>query len=270
MRSDKCFDASCAEYGRTAETLAHNTVDFHSHILPGMDDGATDVGTSLTMLETAFKQGIRAMVATSHFYADRESPESFLERRDAAVKALIEGGYAPGKLHPQIYLGAEVAFFSGMSASPRLSSLCIGGGKGILVEMPFERWTDNVISEVLAIRDALGLRPIIAHIERYISYQKSSSLGRLIEGGAIIQSNAEYFTEKKTSKKAVKLLLRGGIHLLGSDAHGLTERVPNLGEGIGVIAKHKFGEQLMVDIVECSRYVLKHAKPVEAVEVAPV
>ena len=263
MKTEKnCFNGSCADYGRNIQSVVGKIVDMHSHVLPDMDDGAKSVEETLSMLSTAYAQGVRTMVASSHFYADRETPGEFLMRRKRSVDALIAGGYSPDKGYPTLYLGAEVAFFSGMARSPSLPSLCIGGGKGILVEMPFERWTEGVISEVLSIREALGLRPIIAHIERYISYQKRGVLSRLIEGGVLIQSNAEYFIEKKTAKKALKLLLQGGIHLLGSDAHGLSERVPNLGEGIGVIDGHKYGEQMLIDIVECSRYILKKAVPV--------
>ena len=249
---------ACDAHGLFADRI----VDLHSHILPGMDDGARTPEESLAMLAAAYSQGVRTMVASSHFYADRESPEEFLSRRERSVRMLTEGGYSPENGYPTLYLGAEVAFFSGMAHSAQLPSLCIGGGRGILIEMPFERWTEGVIAEVLAVREALGLRPIIAHVERYINYQKRNTLGRLIEGGVLIQSNAEYFIEKKTSKKALKLMLQGGIHLLGSDAHGLTERTPNLGEGLGVIAEHKYGEQLLIDVVECSRYVLKNAAPV--------
>ena len=258
ISNKKCLIAACDIYGQAVGGIT----DLHSHILPEMDDGARDVAESLSMLSAAYAQGVRTIVASSHFYADRESPEEFLSRREKAVDRLIRGGYSPEKGYPVIYLGAEVAVFTGMSRSAQLSSLAIGGGRGILIEMPFERWTEGVISEVLALREALGLRPIIAHIERYINYQKRSTLCSLIEGGVLIQSNAEYFLEKKTAKKAMKLLLQGGIHLLGSDAHGLTERVPNLGEGIGRILEHKYGEQLLIDVVECSRYVLKKAEPV--------
>ena len=258
-----CINGDCSGYARTLQSLMGGIVDLHSHVLPGMDDGARNAEESLSMLSAAYAQGVRNVVASSHFYGDRESPEDFLARRKRAVSELIDGGYSPEKGYPNIYLGAEVAFFSGMARSPLLPSLCIGGGKGLLIEMPFERWSESVINEVLAVREALGLRPIIAHIERYIGYQKRGTLGRLIDGGVLIQSNAEYFIEKKTAKKALKLLLQGGIHLLGSDAHGLTERTPNLGEGIGIIDGHKYGEQMLIDIVECSRYVLKNAAPIE-------
>lgn len=253
------FVASSAD--NLPQSLKEAVGDLHSHILPDMDDGAENAEESLSMLARSYAMGARTVVATPHFYADRESPEEFLGRRERSVGRLISVGYSPEKGYPDLYLGAEVAFFSGMAHSPKLPSLCIGGGKGILIEMPFARWTEGVINEVLAIREALGLRPIIAHIERYIGYQKRGTLGRLIDGGVLTQSNAEYFTDKRTAKKAMKLLLRGGIHLLGSDAHGITERVPNLGEGIGAIGGHKYGEQLLIDIAECSRIALKNATP---------
>ena len=271
MKKEKnCFKGSCADCGRELRYAIGNIADMHSHLLPCVDDGSKSVEETLSMLSAAYAQGVRTVVASPHFYADRETPEEFLLRRKRSVDALIAGGYSPENGYPALYLGAEVAFFSGMARSSSLHSLCIGGGKGILIEMPFERWTEGVISEVLAIREALGLRPIIAHIERYIKYQKRGVLGRLIEGGVLIQSNAEYFIEKKTAKKALKLLLQGGIHLLGSDAHGLSERVPNLGEGICIIDGHKYGEQMLIDIVECSRYILKKAVPISVATAATV
>ena len=63
------------------------------------------------MLSAAYAQGVRSVVASSHFYGDRESPEDFLARRERSVRELIDGGYSPDKGYPNIYLGAEVAFF---------------------------------------------------------------------------------------------------------------------------------------------------------------
>ena len=237
--------------------------DFHSHVLPAMDDGSANAQESISMLSVAKQQGISSMIATSHFYADREAPDSFFERRERAVAELIRGGYNPDTEHPALYLGAEVAFFVGMTRCGQLERFCIEGTRYLRIEMPFEKWSESVIAETLAVREALGLRPIIAHIERYIGYQKGNTLGRLIEGGALIQSNAEFFIEKKTRKKALKLLQQGGIHLLGSDAHNLESRAPRLGACIDRISAHKYGDEMLDEIEACSRHVLKKASPVE-------
>ena len=155
-----------------------------------------------------------------------------------------------------------------MSRCRQLPDLCLAGTRVLLIEMPFERWSESVISEVLEIRAATGLIPIIAHIERYIGYQRGSTLGRLIEGGVLIQSNCEYFTDRKTRKKALKLLQQGEIHLLGTDAHGMTERVPNMINGAEIILNAKFGEEMLDEIARCSEFVLRTATPVKLPETA--
>ena len=60
--------------------------DLHTHILPGMDDGAVSVETSLEMLRMERDQGVDAVVLTPHFYRDRERPEQFLARRRASAE----------------------------------------------------------------------------------------------------------------------------------------------------------------------------------------
>ena len=87
-------------------------IDFHSHILPGIDDGSKNVQMSLEMLKRASEQGVDVMLATSHFYASRHRIEDFLEKRQRAYERLAE---AKNDFGPAIRLGAEVAFFSGIS-----------------------------------------------------------------------------------------------------------------------------------------------------------
>lgn len=225
--------------------------DMHCHILPGMDDGAPNAEVSLELLRASAKQGIETVVATPHFYPENESPESFLERRKAAVKLLCDhidkncDGFS--EVLPTICLGAECAYYPGIGSSPRLDQLCICGTRTILLEMPFERWGEGVYRDVFTIYER-GMQVIIAHVERYIGLQKRNALGRLIAGGALIQSNAEYFLEKKTSKRALKLLRKGGIHLLGSDCHNTDTRPQNLGAAVAFISDQKIGDALIRDV----------------------
>ena len=65
-------------------------IDFHSHVLPKMDDGPKSLRESLEMLSLCFQQGVDAVVSTSHFYADREDPRTFLLRRNRRLQALQE------------------------------------------------------------------------------------------------------------------------------------------------------------------------------------
>ena len=123
-------------------------IDFHSHFLPRMDDGSRSVEESLEMLRVSLDQGVDVMAATPHFYAFREDPDSFLERRAAAFARLpLED--AP---HPKLLLGAEVYYFDGMSNSESLRRLTLEGTRYILIEMPFSRWSDHMVDEVLRLR----------------------------------------------------------------------------------------------------------------------
>ena len=209
-------------------------VDFHSHILPGIDDGSKTVEMSLAMLKTMAEQGVGKVVATPHFYADTETPDIFLARRSKAMGEL-KSALTDDRL-PDIYLGAEVAYFPGISHCKELSRLTISGTKLVLIEMPFSRWPQSVIDELLLVKTSLGLSPIVAHIERYIN-QKSDTLTYLAESGILLQSNASHFLTFGTRGRALTLLRRDLIHLLGSDAHNIDSRRPNLGDAVSYITK---------------------------------
>ena len=203
-------------------------VDFHTHILPQMDDGSRSVAESLQMLKMAQEQGVEEIVASPHFYPHNETPDQFLIRRAAAMERLamkVPEGY------PKVYLGAEVYYYPGMSESDALKELTIDGGKGILVEMPMAPWTDRMFQELEGIHEKLGLIPIVAHMERYLSFWHNRKLPeRLAELPVLVQVNAKIFLNYHTSKIAMKLLKKGQIHLLGSDCHNLQNRAPNLGK----------------------------------------
>ncbi|MCR4936343.1 MAG: capsular polysaccharide biosynthesis protein [Oscillospiraceae bacterium] len=207
-------------------------IDFHSHFLPRMDDGSSSVEESLEMLRVSLDQGVDVMAATPHFYAFREDPDSFLERRAAAFARLpLED--AP---HPKLLLGAEVYYFDGMSNSESLRRLTLEGTRYILIEMPFSRWSDHMVDEVLRLRDRLRLKPYLAHIERYLRAQRGTDyIERFLREGLLIQCNADFFLTRTSARKALRMLRNGQIHLLGSDAHNMAERAPELGDAVELI-----------------------------------
>ena len=63
-------------------------MDFHSHILPGIDDGSQSLEETVELLRLEARQGIDAVIATPHFYPDRDKPEAFLKNRARAVTAM--------------------------------------------------------------------------------------------------------------------------------------------------------------------------------------
>ena len=207
-------------------------VDFHSHVLPEIDDGSQSVDMSLTMLKKEAEQGIHTVVATPHFYAWNDSPERFLARRDDAETRLRDAMVGENDM-PELYMGAEVAFYPGMSGTDALQSLCIGKSKYILVELPGTPWYNSVYEELQAIWDRQGLIPVIAHVDRYLEPFRIERLMRKLEDlPVLIQANASFFLQKSTVRTAVRLLRSGRIHLLGSDCHNLSSRAPQLGHAV--------------------------------------
>lgn len=209
--------------------------DVHSHILPKMDDGSSGSEESLSMLRQARDANIKAVIATPHFYAESEKPSDFFLRREASVNMLKDAMARSGEPFPDIYVGAEVAYFNGMSCSESLRDLCIDGTKCLLLEMPFYTWTRSVVDEVYDITKNFGITPYLAHIERFTEHGNMKYIEELSSRGVVMQSNAEFFIDKKTRKKALKLTKSGVIRLLGSDCHDLSDRPQNLGEAIKII-----------------------------------
>ena len=205
-------------------------------MLPGIDDGSKDVAMSLEMISRSVEQGVEGIIFTPHFYADMNSPETFLRKRDKALHELEDNLGSLPKV-PVYTTGAEVHYFRGMSRSKDIERLCIGKSDYMLIEMPFRNWQPNMIDEIEEISLVLGLRVIIAHIERYFDQDKKL-VNRLLDNpNLLIQCNAEFFIEKSTYSKAVRLLKTRRIDLLGSDSHNLSSRRPNLAEAVEIIEK---------------------------------
>lgn len=229
-------------------------IDFHSHILPGIDDGSADVQESIAMLRMEAEQGITHVIATPHFYAHSDSPGHFLEKRKKAEMLLREEMTKQDGL-PQVSIGAEVYFFPGISDSDIISQLTIHGESYILLEMPQSPWTDRMYREMADIRNKQGITPIIAHVDRYISPFRTHHIPeRLEELPVLVQANASFFLHRSTRSMAMRMLRKGQIHLLGSDCHSITVRPPNLGKAIQRIER-QLGKDALVQIASYQREV---------------
>ena len=228
--------------------------DFHSHILPGIDDGSRSVEESIAMLRIEAEQGIRHVVATPHFYPQYQTPEAFLEKRDHAVAILREEMQKHEGL-PQLSVGAEVYFFHGISQSECLKELTIAQKSCILLEMPEYSWSDSMFREIADIYSRQGITPIIAHVDRYRRYFRSSKIPQRLQAmPVLVQANAEFFLNRATVGKACRMLRGGQIHLLGSDCHNLTSRTPNLADAVANIRK-RCGEDAIAAIREHETFI---------------
>ena len=192
-------------------------VDFHAHILPRADHGSSSSETSLSQLKNAKAAGVDTIIATPHFYIEQNSVEEFLARREGCY-ARLQKKY-DGEI--KIIKAAEVQLAIGLSELPDLEKLCIGDTKYILLEFPPEPWPYWMFDFVTDIIEKRGLKPIIAHIDRYSSRGRAKLLNI---PGAMFQVNAESLLKiGKAKRECLELLKNGSAHFIGSDVHGKGE-----------------------------------------------
>lgn len=224
-------------------------IDFHTHILPEMDDGSRNLEQTRRMLQMEYRQGVRKVVVTPHFYAEQDFPEEFLKRRSDRMTRMRELLSEEEEISGlQIRAGAEVYYFNGMSEASMLPELCVEGTSVLLLEMPFRQWDKSVYREVEKIIDKRKLTVVLAHIERYYGYQKSKDVwNHMFELPVYAQMNAEAFLTWGKRHTAMKLLKKGYAVVLGSDCHDTEKRPPNLGSAREEIRK-KAGEEILEQI----------------------
>lgn len=218
--------------------------DFHSHILPAVDDGSKSLQETMQMLSAMAQQGVKCAVATPHFYPDRMRIEEFLEKRAKAYESVL---LQKNSDHPMLKCGAELAFFRGIGKTEGLERFCIEGTNLLLIEMPFRNWTEQELSAMESVMNK-GITPILAHVERYFGYQRDmEAFYSILQLPLYIQINAESFISRKMRKPLSKIIHCNDDILLGSDCHGAEYRAPNLSAGRDAL-KQKFGEELLAKI----------------------
>ncbi|MCM1333679.1 MAG: hypothetical protein NC084_06110 [Bacteroides sp.] len=241
-------------------------IDFHSHILPKMDDGSSGTKESLAMLKILADSGVDTVVLTSHFYRREEGIASFLARRKAAFERLSEAAKESLPACPRLLLGAEVYFYPSLSSDPDFHELCMEGTDYILLELPFERFHDNFYGNYSAFMNRCEQKILLAHIERYLSFGNTpDDFRRLIGyGNTVCQMNCGSIAEAGMfeRKKLLGLLESGIVSVLGTDAHNLSARPPLYDKAENVIMK-KCGRPVFDRILRRSDALLANAEAPE-------
>ena len=214
--------------------------DIHCHILPGVDDGCSDLAETLQVLEAAREQGVHDLIATPHYYYNHERIETFLQRRDAAYDLLQP--HIPESM--RICTGAEVAYFGGISRCDNIEQLCLGKSRYVLLELPFSQWDGNVIRELYNLICIRGIIPVLAHIERYLPIQSRDLIQKVLALDVLVQMNAENFLGFFAAMQGRKLMRNNVVHLLGSDCHNTTDRSYCMGKAAQHLIKHGMTRRL--------------------------
>lgn len=214
-------------------------IDFHTHILPNMDDGSSSVEMSMQMIQASLMQGVICVVLTPHFYASRDYPKHFFEKRKASLD-ILKSNSTYGT--PLLIAGAEVQYFEGITAMRDLPQMRIEKSPGLMIEMPMSKWSNRMISDITELNGRGEYQVVLAHIDRYLHLQNLAAIRQLAACGVMMQVNADFFTGALTYRKALQILDEGLIHILGSDCHNMTTRPPNIADAYDFIERKRGGE----------------------------
>ncbi|MBT3344626.1 MAG: hypothetical protein HN712_21575 [Gemmatimonadetes bacterium] len=199
-------------------------VDIHCHALPGVDDGAPDVDTSLAMLRTAVGEGLRQAVVTPHYSANAEPDQ--LRVHESVFSDLVSAVAAEG-LPVELHLGVEMAFRFGLQEVAIDASARLAGGQYVLVDLPPGPLSPGLEQAFFALRTA-GWRPILAHPERHRELARQPErIQRLRDQDLLLQVNAGSLVGKfgrRAMATAQLLVERGWADFIASDGHDLHKR----------------------------------------------
>lgn len=222
-------------------------IDFHTHILPGIDDGSHDVRMTRELLELEQRHGVDRIVFTPHFYAQRENIEHFLKKREKAYEAVRENLGDDADIFG-FKMGAEIYYFPSIGRADMLEKLKIENTNYILLEMPFAQWTKGIYLDILDILEKQEINIILAHVERFYQFQKDKTIwNQVLELPLIPQINTGSLLQWRSRRFDIKFIKEGHKVILGTDCHNTTSRVPNMTEGRAVLEK-KLGHNILEQI----------------------
>ena len=193
-------------------------IDIHAHLLPGIDDGPSDLDESLAMIEAGYRDGIRGAVCTSHV----------LNRLDAQMDAKLTEVFGQlqermreGKMRMELWLGSELHVNASFNPGCRAASIA-GNGKYYLLELPLNG-IPNDVDERMFQFTLQGCKPVLAHPERNsVIAQRPETVYSLVQRGVLMQLNAGSLTGmfgRGIRKRAEEMLDHNLVHFIGSDCH---------------------------------------------------
>lgn len=204
--------------------------DIHSHIVPQIDDGSTNLDDSIEMLTLAYKSGTRHIVATSHFggqgyFTDNENIIKYAETLSDEMKKR--------DMNLKVYPGHEFMFSEECVNHLIKGKINTINNNGFLLfELPFDMLLQNIAERIFSFQDECGVEIIMAHIERYDYFYKNFNIiEKLVDNGIFIQINGDSLRGKngKMAKKLAEKLLRYDmVHFISSDMHNTSTRAPQL------------------------------------------
>jgi protein-tyrosine phosphatase len=242
-------------------------IDLHTHVLPGIDDGARSLEDAVAMCRLAAEDGCTALVATPH---QRRGAWVNCDRATlAALRDAVQEAVGPGL---RILPGGEIHAGPGMldeiDRIEELGLLPLGGSRCLLIEFG-PGMTPAKASELVHELHVAGWRPILAHPEFFPwLVEEPGALERLVDLGALVQVTAMSVTGDFGAQPAAivqRLLDAGLVHFVASDCHGTSRRPPGLRRALRTIAK-RMGEELARRLVFDNPTAALEGRPVPALD----
>ena len=217
----------------------HPVVDCHGHYNFDIDDGSLSLEMSVDMIRRAQNHGVSDIICTSHSWGSLENYKSNLSKLQFAIKN--------EKIEIRLHPGTEI--FCTEKMIPKIIDklnagylLPLGTSKHILLEFDCNVNAIEILRCVKQLSELTDYVPVIAHAERYYNLADDVSALQILKNWKIpIQINAYSLVEEKNPiirDFARKLLSKGMVRFVGSDAHRTTHRPPNIASGTEFIYKH--------------------------------
>lgn len=232
-------------------------IDIHAHILPGIDDGAADIETSIKMLKIAVDDGIKTIVATPHYYPGCfETPYGEIEGHIIKLKEEAK----KNNIEIEIIQGQEVFIDTTTLRSLKNKEIgTINKTKYMLVEFPMDTIPNYALDIIYELRVA-SITPIIAHPERYeYIINRISTINDIAKEGCLFQINTGSITGifgKRVQKISEQLMQHNLCNFIASDCHTTNHRSPRISNALNLISINN--DKLMNIIVENSQKLIEN------------
>ncbi|MFT9486547.1 MAG: tyrosine-protein phosphatase [Tepidibacillus sp.] len=223
-------------------------IDIHSHILPGLDDGAKNVEESLLMVKEAIEDGIHTIVATPHHMNGiyHHEKADIIHQVDLLNQRIKEEGY-----DITILPGSEIHAYGEFVTDLKNDRLLTfnNNQKYVFVEFPYDRVPMGAEQLIFEIQVA-GFVPIIPHPERNRDFRENpNKLYQLVKRGALTQLTASSLLGTfgaNIQKFAEEIVEHHLSHMIATDSHGIGKRGEKLKEAYQTLY-NQFGAQLVND-----------------------
>lgn len=219
-------------------------IDLHSHVLPGVDDGAATLDDSLAIARAAAAEGVRVLVATPHVSAEYPTDAATMTHLVTEVRRALRTAGVPVALHG----GGELALdYLPHVPAADLPQFVLGGSRVLLLEPPYHGWPLDLSDVVFRLR-AQGFAPLLGHPERNPDVQARPELLRpLVDSGMLVQvtsASLEGRLGRSSRDAGLELVVRGLAHAVASDAHTADVRAYGMRGGLEALGDPALGRWL--------------------------